>query len=78
MIQAVVARLAGNPFLMRGWAFTLTGAFLGFAVNKSDAGLATAALVPIVVFWPPDTYYLRTERLFRSLYEKVGSNDGTV
>lgn len=51
MIQAVVARLAGNSSLTKGWAITLTGAFLGFAVNKDDSGLAVAAFVPIVFFW---------------------------
>jgi len=73
MIQAVVARLAGNSFLIKGWALTLTGAFLGFAVNKSSSGLAAAALIPIVFFWGLDTYYLRAERLFRALHERVRS-----
>ncbi len=76
MIQAVVARLAGNSFLMKGWALTLTGAFLGFAVNNNDPGIAAAALLPILAFWALDTYYLRAERLFRALYERVrGSAD---
>jgi hypothetical protein len=71
MIQGVVSRLAGNSFLIKGWALTLTGAFLGFAVNKSSSGLAAAALIPIVLFWALDSYYLRVERLFRALFEEV-------
>jgi hypothetical protein len=71
MIQAVVARLAGNSFLIKGWTLTLTGAFLGFGVNKDSSGLAAAAFLPIVVFWLLDTYYLRTERLFRELFTLV-------
>lgn len=71
MIQAVVTRLAGNSFLVKGWALTVTGAFLGFAVNKSDSGLAATALIPITFFGALDMYYLRTERLFRALYERV-------
>jgi hypothetical protein len=71
IIQAVIARLAGNSFLIKGWALTLTGAFLGFAVNRNDSGLAATALLPIVVFWFLDMYYLRTERLFRALYDRV-------
>jgi hypothetical protein len=71
MIQAVVARLAGNSFLIKGWALTLTGAFLGFAVNKNSSGLAAAAFLPITVFWALDAYYLRAERLFRVLFERV-------
>lgn len=78
MIQAVVARLAGNSFLIKGWAITLTGAFLGFAVNKDDSGLAAAAFVAILVFWALDTYYLRSERLFRALYDRVRSNADAV
>jgi hypothetical protein len=78
MIQAVVARLASNSFLIKGWALTLTGAFLGFAVNKSDTGLAGAALVPILVFWILDTYYLRAERLFRTLYDQVRTGTDAV
>lgn len=78
MIQAVVARLAGNSFLIKGWALTLTGAFLGFALNKTDSGLAAAAIIPIVVFWALDTYYLRAERLFRVLYERVRQSNESV
>jgi hypothetical protein len=78
MIQAVIARLAGNSFLMKGWAVTLTVAFLGFAVDKSDVGLAGAAFVPIVVFGVLDAYYLRAERLFRALYNRVRSSPESV
>lgn len=78
MIQAVVARLAGNSFLMKGWALTLTGAFLGFAVNSKDTGIAAAALLPILAFWTLDAYYLRAERLFRALYDRVRSSADAV
>jgi hypothetical protein len=78
MLQAVIGRLAGNSFLIKGWALTLTGVFLGFAVNTSDRGLAAAALVPIATFWIVDTYYLRAERLFRALYGRVARLDATI
>lgn len=64
MIQAVVARLAGNSSLVKGWAITLTGAFLGFAVNNEDSGLAAAALVPIFFFWLLDAYYFHAASRF--------------
>lgn len=78
MIQSVIARLASNSFLIKGWALTLTGAFLGFAANTNDSGLAAAALLPILVFWALDTYYLRAERLFRVLYDRVRSSADAV
>ncbi len=76
MIQAVVARLASNSFLLKGWALTLTAAFLGLSVNNKDPGIAATALLPILAFWSLDTYYLRTERLFRALYDRVRSAHG--
>jgi hypothetical protein len=71
LIQAVITRLAGNSFLIKGWALTLTAAFLGFGVTQDDATLAAAGVLPIIVFWLLDTYYLRAERLFRALYDEV-------
>jgi hypothetical protein len=78
MVQAVVSRLAGNSFLIKGWALTITGAFLGFAIDRDNSDLAVAALLPILVFWTLDTYYLRAERLFRALYDQVRSGDESI
>jgi hypothetical protein len=71
MIQAVVSRLAGNSFLVKGWALTLAGAFLGFAVTTHERALAMASIAPTLIFWVLDTYFLRSERLFRVLYNRV-------
>jgi hypothetical protein len=78
LIQSVVTRLAGNSFLIKGWAVTLTGAFLGFGVNREDAGLAAVAFVPVVFFCGLDAYYLWCERLFRELYRRVQAYDAEV
>lgn len=78
MIQAVVSRLAGNSFLVKGWSITLTGVFLGFGLDRDDWRLAASAFVPIVIFWALDAYYLRAERLFRELYNVVRKPDTTV
>ena len=76
LIQAVVSRLGGNGFLMKGWALTISGAFAGFAVNNHDGWLAVTGLVPTLVFWGLDAYFLRAERLFRKLYDQVcGADD---
>jgi hypothetical protein len=78
MIQAVVARLAGYQFLVRGWALTVAGAFLGFAVNNHEWRLAVASLAPTVTFWFLDLYFLHSERLFRSLFNQVRKADSNV
>ena len=70
-VQAVVARLANNSFLMKGWALTVAGLILGFAVDQGSSQIATAALLPVAGFWGLDAYFLRQERLFRRLYDAV-------
>ena len=71
MIQAVVARLGNNAFLIKGWAITIAGAFLAFAVNREKSGLAAAAIAPTILFWLLDASFLRNERLFRHLFDRV-------
>jgi hypothetical protein len=71
MIQAVVARLAGHGFLIKSWAITVAGAFIGFAVDRHQWGLALVALAPTLLFWLLDASFLRNERLFRDLFDRV-------
>jgi hypothetical protein len=70
-IQAVVARLANDSFLMKGWALTVAGIIFGFAVDQGNWRIGAAALLPVVGFWGLDAYFLRQERLFRKLYDAV-------
>jgi uncharacterized membrane protein len=78
MIQAVIARLGNDSFLVKGWAVTVTGVFLGFAVSSEDEWLAVVGTVPTLFFWLLDGYYLKSERLFRILYERVRSGASDV
>jgi hypothetical protein len=77
-IQAVVTRLANDSFLMKGWALTVSGAIYGFAVNATSGPLAAIGLMPVAVFWGLDAYFLRQERLFRALYDRVRRRDPAV
>jgi hypothetical protein len=78
MIQAVVSRLAGNSFAVKGWALTVAGAFLGFAVSRREPRLALLGLLPVIVFWGLDAYFLQAERMFRALHERVREHDEEV
>lgn len=77
-IQAIVARLANDSFLMKGWAITISGAFFGFAVERRSWRLAALALLPVLGFWFLDSYFLWQERLFRCLYDGVRKSDPQV
>ncbi|MGW6400678.1 hypothetical protein [Streptomyces sp. NPDC055134] len=71
LIQAVVARMGNNSFLIKGWALTLMGVLLAFAAGNGSRTVAATGFVPIVAFWLLDGYFLYKERLFRRLYDKV-------
>ena len=73
-IQNVIARLANNSFLMKGWAITVAGAFYGFGVQQKLWELAAIGLLPALSFWWLDAYFLRAETMFRCLYNSVGRN----
>jgi hypothetical protein len=78
LIQGVISRLGNDAFLMKGWAVTVAGAFVGFAINSNNWGLALASTIPTVTFWGLDAYFLWCERLFRHLYARVRAQDPEV
>ncbi|MFF1353365.1 hypothetical protein [Streptomyces sp. NPDC058297] len=78
LIQAVVARMGNNSFLIKGWALTLMGALLAFAAGNASRTVAATGFVPIVAFWLLDGYFLYKERLFRRLYDKVRRPGGDI
>ncbi len=78
MIQAVISRLGGNGFLVKGWAITIAAAFSGFALNLDNSPLAASGLVSALVFWNLDAHFLRSERLFRALFDQVRSGDDEI
>ncbi len=78
LIQAVVSRLAGNSFLVKGWAITVAAALIGFAVGSHKPWLAVVGFIPTVAFWGIDAYFLKSERLFRALYDHVRTGDEKV
>jgi hypothetical protein len=70
MIQAVINRLAGNSFLLKGWTVTLMAGLLGFASANSSRGFALIAVFVVIVLGTLDAYYLALERAYRELYDR--------
>ena len=79
MIQGIVDRLAGNSAQMKNWTVAILAALLLFSQAAADgedrvfAGIAM--LVLTLVFWWLGGYYLKKERQFRHLYDKVRQID---
>ena len=64
MIQAVITRMAGNSFLVKGWTVTLVTALFVLAAADANRFFVYVAYLPAVMFWALDAYFLRQERLF--------------
>ena len=71
MIQGVINRMASNSFMLKGWAVTLVAGIFALAAKDADKLYFIITYVPIFVFWGLDAFYLRQERLYRKLYDKV-------
>ena len=66
-IQSVIERHARASFLLKGWSVTIVAAVFLLAVRGAEPVLAMlAGVLPTVVFWGLDGYYLRQERLYRA------------
>ena len=70
-IQNIINRMSNNSFLLKGWNVTVSSAILALIVNNPQPLFAIIALFSSLSFWGLDAYYLRQERLFRSLYDDL-------
>ncbi len=75
LIQNVVTRMASNSFLLKGWSVTLVSALIALSASGTDKRFMLIAYFPVIMFWVLDGYFLRQERLFRKLYDKVRQSD---
>lgn len=67
MMQGIIARMASNSANCKTWIVTLVAASItaGIAVQALSHWLFIS-VVPIIVFWQLDVYYLKLERGFRN------------
>lgn len=71
MLQAIIARLAGQSASSKTWCLTLVGGLLGLASATKTPGLLTLGLVPVAAFAFLDAMYLAHERAFRDHFGGV-------
>ena len=70
-IQGVINRLSSNSFSLKRWSILLVSALLAFSVSSSQCGLISIALIPSIIFWILDGFFLSQERRYRALYDHV-------
>jgi len=71
IVQSIISRMANNSFLIKGWSVTLVVASLLF---KGVFYHHFVALIPWLIFWWYDAYFLRLEKLYRKLYDWLINN----
>jgi len=74
-IQTVINRMAGNCFLLKGWAITLVAALFALSAKDTNYNYFLIAYFPVIIFWILNGYFLSQERLFRDLYDYVRKLD---
>lgn len=76
-IQSVVIRMNSNSFQIKSWTITLVTALLAIYASTKNENFILVSLLPVIVFWPLDSYYLMQERKFRGLYNDVAGISDT-
>lgn len=70
MIQEIITRMGNNSFSLKQWSVGIMVAIYAFAGESSHKAVIVT-IIPLIVFWILDAYYLMIERKFRCLYDEV-------
>ncbi|CAL2106519.1 membrane hypothetical protein [Tenacibaculum sp. 190524A02b] len=73
-IQSVISRHNSNSFMIKGWTITIVSAIFALAGSLKEPILAIIPVMPILVFWYLDSFYLANERCYISLYNCATSD----
>lgn len=72
-IQAVITRMAHASASAKTWLLPILTATFGFAIAKEQPVVALLGVIGTIVFGLLDANYLKQERAFRVLYDKVAA-----
>lgn len=71
IMQDVIQRMASNSASCKTWCITLVSAILVVVADKGKPEYAWLALIPTVLFFALDAYYLALEKMFRLSYNNL-------
>lgn len=77
-IQNIITRMNKNSFQLKGWNITILSAFLALYASSHNNIYLLVSLLPIIIFWSLDSYYLQQERKFRGLYNDIIKNPSSI
>lgn len=70
-LQAIITRLNGNSFQLKGLAITIVAALLAVFASTQKVAFILIAIAPLLTFWFLDAFYLQQERKTRGVYNDV-------
>lgn len=68
MYQGIITRMAGNSAACKRFCIPFVTAILAYVITKPElreANIALLVIVPIIIFYVMDAYYLKLENQFR-------------
>ena len=68
ILQNVIQRMSSNSTSSKAWCITLVSAILVIVADKGEPHYSLIALLPTILFFALDTYYLALENGFRRSY----------
>lgn len=77
-VQANISRMNQCSFQIKGWMITVVTALLALFASSINGETGQGnnlfifiAVVPTIIFWILDSYYLQQERRFRGIYNDL-------
>ncbi len=76
--QSIITRMAQSSSNTKSWLLPVVTAAYGYAFTQSSVAVAVLGIVATLVFGLLDIGYLRTERRYRNLYERIAAGDPAI
>lgn len=77
-LQAIITRMNTNSFMIKGWTVTIVSALLALAASTKNTLYLQIAVLPVLMFWILDSFYLVQERKFRILYREATTHPTSI
>jgi len=70
ILQGIIQRMSANSASSKAWCITLVSAILVFVADKGKPQYILIAIIPTILFFVLDAYYLALEIRFRNSYNE--------
>lgn len=78
MIQEPICRMSTISAIFKGFAATIVAGISTIAYSETNLWVLGLSFLPVLAFAIMDIYYLRVERKFRFLFEKVRTDEHEI